>query len=242
MTKFLILLIVLSTSVVLGRATMAAMSEVSCSTLTDNQEATLEQLLQNRLDHPEQADAIDAQIREMFEQRYAVLVLDSSGFSRLSQQQGIIAALAEVERMRRIVVPIMESHTGVVFKVEVDNVYAVFPSVLVAVQAAQAIMADMERANVPVSIGVGYGDLLTVSGSGVEGQRDRPVVDVYGEEMNLASKLGEDLAQHGELLLTTQAFQQLSLQNAELTQWEPLEHQISGLTVQVHSWRFSSHR
>lgn len=214
-----------------------SMSPSDCPNLAqaDNREENLQQLLQLRLDHPEQAAAIDAQIYQTFGQRCAVLVMDSSGFSRFAQEQGIVAALAEIERMRQSVVPIMEAHAGIVFKVEVDNVYAVFPSIQDAVEAAQAVIA--QPMNVQVSMGIGFGDLLTVSGdSSLERHNHRPIVDVYGEEMNLASKLGEDLAQHGEILLTAQAFEQLSSQAPHLTQWERVEHQISGLTLSVYRW------
>jgi adenylate cyclase len=43
------------------------------------------------------------------------------------------------------------------------------------------------------SYGVGYGDVLDLDG------------DVFGLEVNLASKIGEDLARPGEILLTPQA-------------------------------------
>lgn len=45
---------------------------------------------------------------------------------------------------------------------------------------------------------IGYGSLLVIGGD-----------DVYGDEMNLACKLGEDLAERGEVLLTQAAFEGL---------------------------------
>jgi len=52
-----------------------------------------------------------------------------------------------------------------------------------------------------VCIGIGYGRMLL---SGREG--------VFGAEMNLASKLGEDTAEPHEILLTTAAYEALSTQ------------------------------
>jgi adenylate cyclase len=238
----LVLMAALSAGTVLGKSKMThSMPPSNCPNLNliGNQEEVLQRLLQLRLDHPEQAEEIDAQIHQTFGQRCAVLVMDSSGFSRLAQDQGIVAALSEIERMRQSVIPIMEAHAGLVFKVEIDNVYAIFPSTQAAIQAAQVVMA--QPMNTQVSIGVGFGDLITVSSNSLlEGQSHRPIVDVYGEELNLASKLGEDLAGHGEILLTSQAFAQLSPQSTDLTEWERVEHQISGLTLSVYRWSMTA--
>jgi len=52
--------------------------------------------------------------------------------------------------------------------------------------AANAMIQQMARLQKHVSIGIGYGELIMIS-------RDNHYSDVYGEQMNLASKLGEDL-------------------------------------------------
>ena len=52
--------------------------------------------------------------------------------------------------------------------------------------------------------------------------------EMYGSEFNLASKLGEDLAQRGEILLTEAAFQQLEEKVAE---YKKVEFSISGLEL-----------
>lgn len=196
------------------------------STHRNNTEAELERLLQTRLKYPEQAGAIDAQIRSTFMETHAILVLDSSGFSRFSQEQGIIAALSEVERLREVVVPVAQTHQGSVFKVEVDNVYAVFPSVELAIAAAQEMIRQAQKLQKHVSIGIGYGDLLMIAAGAC-------YRDVYGEEMNLASKLGEDLAGQDEILLTAAAFEQIGDRHT----WESQERQISSLQLRVYHRR-----
>ena len=49
-----------------------------------------------------------------------------------------------------------------------------------------------------IAIGVGYGRILLVGDD-----------DAYGDEMNVACKLGEDLAEQGEILLTAAAHEAL---------------------------------
>lgn len=191
----------------------------------------LERLLRQRLQYPETAEAIDAQIHDQFVETHAILVLDSSGFSRIAQQQGIIGALAEIERMRGAVLPVIAAHQGSVFKIEVDNVYAVFPTVDLAIAASNAMIEQVALIQKQVSIGIGYGELIMIStGSHYS--------DVYGEQMNLASKLGEDLAGRDEVMLTEAAFQQI---DAVAADWELIRTEISGLQLQVYKQRSTHH-
>ncbi|MDB4973429.1 MAG: putative adenylate/guanylate cyclase [Myxococcaceae bacterium] len=163
----------------------------------------LERLLDRRNEHPEQLSAIDAQISARFERECAILVLDMCGFSRLTIRHGIIHYLAMIRRMQRTVVPLVVAGGGRVVKTEADNVFATFERVPHALKTARAIHAELAQKNavlptdwdVHVGIGIGYGKLLMIGAD-----------DVYGSEMNLASKLGEDLAQAGEILLTEAAF------------------------------------
>jgi class 3 adenylate cyclase len=167
---------------------------------------TLEKLLDRRNDHPEQLGEIDAKVRAQFEQTRAILVLDMCGFSRLTTKHGIIHYLAMIRRMQRVALPRITAQRGLVMKTEADNVFGVFHDVPEAVAAAREILAELAERNralpedwdVHVGIGIGYGPLLMVGDH-----------DAYGGEMNYASKLGEDLAEGGDLLLTEAAWSRL---------------------------------
>ena len=163
----------------------------------------LERLLDRRNEHPEQLAAIDHQIVTLFEDQRAILVLDMCGFSRLTIRHGIIHYLAMIRRMQTAVLPLIDAGRGKLVKTEADNVFATFDSVPDALRTAHEIHRTLERANaalpadwdVHVGIGIGFGPLLLIGSD-----------DVYGSEMNLASKLGEDLAEAGDVLLTDAAF------------------------------------
>lgn len=163
----------------------------------------LDRLLDQRNEHPERIPQLDGRIREQFEAPRAVLVLDMCGFSRVTLRHGIIHYLAMIRRTHQTVLPIVAARGGHVFKTEADNVFATFPKVPAAIAAATDIQAELARANsvlpsdwdVHVGIGVGFGPLLVIGED-----------DVYGSEMNLASKLGEDVAEAGDVLLTEGAF------------------------------------
>lgn len=195
----------------------------------------LSQFLQERNEHPERAAEIDAKIREFFAQTCAIMVLDMSSFSRLTIKYGIVHFLAMVHRMNAVTAPVVEEYGGEIIKLEADNVFAVFPDVGPAVDASVDILKRLSGANTMLPddtdlyacFGIGYGEVLIV------GSRDMIVEgkDVYGAEVNLASKLGEDLAQCGEILLTESALQRIKDGPREL---ERVEMSIAGLQLVVH--------
>lgn len=193
-----------------------------------NTKAELDRLLQTRNEHPEKAAEIDATIHKVFSQTHAILVLDMSGFSRMTVRYGIIHFLAMMHRLHVIALPLVNQHQGRLIKQEADNLFAVFPTVALAVEAAVDLLKTLAAVNTGLpdlldlfaSIGIGYGEVLMIEDS-----------DMYGSEMNLASKLGEDLARSGEILLTEAAFAQVDPTSGR---WEELEFSVSGLQLMTH--------
>ncbi len=199
--------------------------------MTDNKRSRLHQLLQERIEHPERESEVDQLIHQTFDQDCAILVLDLSGFSRLTIRHGIIHFLAMVHRMVAIADPLVSHHQGRVIKQEADNLFAVFSEVTAAVNAAVDILQGFAAVNTGLpndkdlyaSIGIGYGTTLLIGNS-----------DLYGSEMNLASKLGEDIARQNEILLTEEAFKQLHASNQS---WEKLSVPVSGLELIAYALR-----
>ena len=131
----------------------------------------------------------------------AILIADQAGFTRTMMSDGPQVALEAIWTIRRLVLPVIAAHGGEAYKVEADNVYGFFASVDTALAAALAIheMLDEEstrrKHDLRVGIGIGYGELLYLPSED----------DYYGLEVNLASKLGEDVACGGETLVSAQA-------------------------------------
>lgn len=188
----------------------------------------MEKFLQERNEHPERAEEIDAKIHRAFGETLAVFVMDMSGFSRQTIRHGIIHFLAQIHRMHAIATPVVEGNGGEVIKYEADNVFAVFQDVAQAVAAALELDRALEAANTMLpdeydmhgEFGIGYGEILVIENE-----------DIYGSEVNLASKLGEDLAQRGEILLTESAHKRVEGDGRE---YEQLMMQISGLELVVY--------
>ncbi len=188
--------------------------------------ARLQKMLKEYNEYPDRQPDIEARIHDEFCKTVAILVLDSCGFSRSVRQHGIVNYLARLERLGRVVVPIIESHEGRVLRIEADNIFALFSDSAAAVRCAAEVQMYVEIANEPlpaaseiyVAIGIGYGRILLVGDD-----------DAYGDEMNVACKLGEDLAERGEILLTAAARE--ALPDTQDWQFEDASVTISGLDL-----------
>ena len=168
--------------------------------------AYLRRLLSERNQYPERAAQIDKEIRRTFERTVAMLMLDMSGFSRLAAKHGIIHYLAMVEQMEGTARPAVRENHGTVIKQEADNLLAMFGNPVDALEAAVDIFRAFDAINTVLpdsrdiygAIGIGYGETLVVGDE-----------DLYGNEMNLACKLGEDIAVKNQILLTPAAYNAL---------------------------------
>jgi adenylate cyclase len=182
-------------------------SEAEAPGLRRNSRANLERLLGEMIERPEAQAGLAAEIDRDFGEDRAVMVLDMSGFSRTTERFGITFFLPMIHQMKLIALPAVRAHRGRVVKAVADNLYSLFESAPAAVAAAQEIMRGLKAANLRLpeerrlyaSIGIGYGRILNIEGD-----------DLFGNEVNLASKLGEDVADLGEILLTEAARAQVA--------------------------------
>lgn len=146
--------------------------------------------------------------QDAVERRGTIVIADQDGFTRTILERGTSAALENIWRIRRLLIPVFRHGGGEVYKVDADNLYVYFRDAEAAVAAsleAHATLARDGRRRRPreplaVGIGIGSGSLVYLPSED----------DYYGAEVNLASKLGEDTANGGETLLTIGAFNALS--------------------------------
>lgn len=171
-------------------------------------------------------DRIETVLWEEYGSERTVFVLDMSGFSLLTQRYGVIHYLSMVRRMQLTVTPIVESHKGEVVKFKADNCYAVFPESRSAVRAAIAMNLAFEAANIVtpdeldirISCGIDKGEILMIEHQ-----------DLFGNAVNRASKLGEDIAGPGEILITKEASETIPQEAG--VRLSPLELSISGIEL-----------
>lgn len=166
----------------------------------------------------------EAEIRRVFEEEHAIFVLDMSRFSSTVMRHGILHFLARIHAMRRLVVPTIGRFGGTVVKYIGDDVIALFPDVGVALAASESIVqaTRLPEHDFKVAIGIGYGTLLHV-----------PRLDIWGHEVNLAFKLGEDMAEADEILLSQGAHAMLD--TAARERFRRVELSVSGLDLIAYS-------
>ena len=159
----------------------------------------LESLITERLKPGVDKSQIDQRIWTLLGQTRAVMFTDLSGFSRHVAKFGIVHFLQTIYESVRIFVPLIEKHDGVLLKAEADSLLAIFSLPRHALSCAIAMQEATKRYNegVPpeeqilLGVGLGFGEMLQI---GEE--------DVFGAEVNAASKLGEDVAKGSDILVT----------------------------------------
>ena len=152
-------------------------------------------------------NSIRNSIWERFGTSGATFISDMANFSVTSRRLGICHFLKLIHRARETVAPLVAANNGTLLKCDADNCYAFFDKTDDAIQASFDINAELFRANqglpledhIYLSVGIDHGDLLLVGSE-----------DFYGDPVNTASKLGEDLAIKGETLVTDRAIAESS--------------------------------
>ncbi|MGI0491148.1 adenylate/guanylate cyclase domain-containing protein [Alkalinema pantanalense CENA528] len=191
-------------------------------------QATFYRLLhQWRTVDPEARSTVEQTLWTIFGQTQAIMILDMSGFSKTANTQGILPALSRIQHMNTIAVPQLEAQGGQVIKSEADNIFAIFPTVDAAVAASFNTFKSVQAEGLNVAIGIGYGSIFVIE--------DPVQKDFFGDEVNLASKLGEDTAEGGELMITEAAYQQLQTPDHR---WAEFHLGISGIQMVAYQYQF----
>jgi class 3 adenylate cyclase len=133
--------------------------------------------------------------------RRAVVFTDMADFTVRTARDGILHFLMFFEQALSALGPVVRRAGGEVVKVEADSLLLRFEGPAAACRGVAAMESALKRHNrrlpenerVRFSYGIGFGDVLDLEH------------DMFGLEVNLASKLGEDLAKPGEALLTPAA-------------------------------------
>ena len=171
-----------------------------CETIRSSfSQGRLEALIAARAQKGAKKKEIDARIWDLFGERWAVMFTDLSGFSRHVTEFGIIHFLQVIHESHRLLVPVLADHDGILLKLEGDSMLVMFRNPGKALTCSIAMQRVLETYNrrrpasekVLLCVGLGYGDVLRIGDH-----------DVFGAEVNAASKLGEDTADAKEILVT----------------------------------------
>lgn len=190
---------------------------------TRRSEERLTRLIQERLQPGADKKRIDERIWDLFGEDWCVMFTDLSGFSRRVAEFGIIHFLQTIHESERLLIPVIDGHDGFVLKVEGDSFLAIFRNARKCLQCALAMQQTVSDYNINrldeekvlLCIGLGYGRMLRIGDT-----------DVFGAEVNAASRLGEDLAKSGETMVTGEFLKQC--ENLPGIRFEPLPNPPAG--------------
>jgi class 3 adenylate cyclase len=155
---------------------------------------------------PVRRPLLDAESFEALFRKRAVVFTDCANFTVRTLRDGILHFLMVFEAAVDGAGAAVRRTGGSVLKIEADSLLLVYDDATAACRGVDAIERFLAGFNAGrpadeqarFSYGIGYGDLLDLDG------------DTFGLEVNLASKMGEDLARPGEILLTPGAVENLA--------------------------------
>lgn len=135
---------------------------------------------------------------EKYQWEKSIMVLDMTGLTRFTMEQGELAALLRIVEAHRVCLPVIKDGGADVIRSFADDLVALFDDAYQAVSTALEVHERLrefaEHHDGPVTrccIGIGHGRVLRIGPNLAQ-----------GDEMNRASKLGEDIAQGEETLVT----------------------------------------
>jgi class 3 adenylate cyclase len=161
----------------------------------------LEYLRRRAKGKPEKRPEMDCKsFPELFRKR-AVVFTDTADFTMRTAKDGILHFLMVFEAVAAEAAKVVRRTGGELVKAEGDSLLIRYDDINVACRGVVELEDALQRLNrgrpenerLHFSYGIGYGDVLDLD------------ADLFGLEVNLASKLGEDLAEPGEALLTPSA-------------------------------------
>ena len=177
------------------------------------------------------AEKRDAHAWREFGREVAMMVVDSVGFSRTTRAHGIVHFLTKMAAAREIMTLVLEESRVTSYGFHADNCIAHFASPDDALETAIELQRSIFKSGLwlnpeelyGLSIGVGFGKVLYAES--MEGY--------FGDEMNLASKLGEDVGGRDDILLTESAFNCLSNQQSHAYHRNDIS--VSGINIPYFS-------
>ena len=195
----------------------------------DQYEEFKELLLQySQESEPQKRENINDKIWELFGEKRVVMVIDTAGFTVTTELYGAVHYLAMLHRMQSTVKSVVQKHEGFIIKFEADNCFILFEHSHDAVKAAIALNLALDTENMltpnelemKVSCGIDHGDVILLDNQ-----------EMFGSPVNLASKLGEDIATAGQILITKNAMQ---LVDKKLTvSSTPIKHFIADINIEA---------
>ena len=158
----------------------------------------------------------EERFREKYCRRRAIVSLDMTGFTATAINVGELESLLRIMDAQRVCIPVLKDFNAELIRCFADDVVAIFETPDAALDAALEIHHRIDHFGestiasahpTQCCVGIGYGDVFAIGPNLAQ-----------GDEMNRASKLGEDIARGRETLVTENVFE--ALQHRDDLQFE----------------------
>ena len=177
------------------------------------------------------ADDLDSAVEARCVRDMTVLMCDSSGFTRRTHDYGILQFLAVMVKIYDLTEPPILKHRGQIIARGADNLLAVFENPADAVDSAVAMMNLIKKFNVgkhdrdqfQLCMGIHMGKILRLKDG------------IFGDKVNIAAKIGEDLASAEEILVTSEVAAKLP---ARIKRSYARSTELGGKTFELHRIKY----
>ena len=161
--------------------------------------------LDRRNENKDKCKEIDGEIIERFQEEMTIMITDSSRFTSRTKKYGIIQFLSVLRETYHRLNEIIEGNGGTIVKEWADDIFAVFKNPTEALKCGLKMQKYLSDRNARVAdpdqfticMGISHGKILYLG------------EDVFGDAVNTASKLGEDIASSDEVLLCENSYKLL---------------------------------
>lgn len=142
----------------------------------------------------------ESEFRAKYSWKRAILSIDMTGFTVSAVKLGELPSLTRILDAQRVTIPVLQEYGAELIRCFADDIVSLFADPGTAIDAALEIHRRVQLFNqsslasehpTVCCAGVGYGQVLAIGPNLAQ-----------GDEMNRASKLGEDIARGNETLIT----------------------------------------
>ncbi len=152
----------------------------------------------------QRGDMTEADFGRKYHQEHAILSMDMTGYTTSAIRHGELQSFLRIMDAQRVVIPVLQEFGAELIRCFADDIVALFHEPNAAVDAAfeahhriRLFNASPLASHNPTQCcaGIGFGQAYAIGPNLAQ-----------GDEMNQASKLGEDIARANETLITERTY------------------------------------
>ncbi len=152
----------------------------------------------------QRGEMMEADFRDKYQRERAILSIDLTGFLRSAIERGDLHSLLRILDVQKLAIPALHDFGSELIRCFADDIVALFEEPNTAVDAAFEVHrrvrlfneAGLSSEDPPwCCAGIGFGNVFAIGPNLAQ-----------GDEMNRASKLGEDIARGNETLVTENVY------------------------------------